>query len=199
MNRINISCDTGNTAAVEHTTYTTAIIYSCEPIITQTGSSTASILWYSTAKQPSTGWNLYYYGQRFYSSGMHTWLSREPNIAKRDAHEYGFVLNRPSSIVDTDGRGSGPPFGGGGGHSGPAPGNPPPANPGSSIDPNCQYVWQAGNEWPVSDLYFVNCKCDGTMPCKDFQSFEGSALKRLNNSCLQVLSVGRRVLSHNSE
>ena len=77
--------------------------------VAQSGTYADQNPWRFSTKQMELAWNLYYYGHRFYSPNLHTFLSRDPIAdlgvkASRyiDTHRnlYSFVLNSPGLWSD---------------------------------------------------------------------------------------------------
>jgi RHS repeat-associated protein len=46
--------------------------------VAQSGSYASQNPWRFSTKQIEPAWNLYYYGHRFYSPNLHTWINRDP-------------------------------------------------------------------------------------------------------------------------
>jgi RHS repeat-associated protein len=98
----------GNVTSMLNSSQTLVASYRYDPF-GNTSSSSGSLATANTyrfsSKEIHVSSGMYYYGYRFYDSGLQRWINRDPIEEVGGANLYTFLLNAPLDYVDTDGRG----------------------------------------------------------------------------------------------
>lgn len=159
----------GNVTDVLDTNANVVAHYEFDPFgmtVTQSGSYADQNPWRFSTKQIEPAWNLYYYGSRFYSPSLHTWINRDPIGEMGCVNLLAFCQNNAVDRFDADGTGAGAPLGG---YTQSINGNAPSAE--NSLPPSTCSASQEGILQNVLPQYYItdNCECGKTKLCTDRQ------------------------------